>query len=146
MRLFMLCYSNISWHCVSIHAPARGATRTALDSFLQSRYKFQSTHPRGVRRAKPWQEMNGILFQSTHPRGVRLTAQHNNFMSVGFQSTHPRGVRLTREIKEQVEEVFQSTHPRGVRRGLYAENSDALNVSIHAPARGATAWGYMGMY
>ena len=35
---------------VSIHAPVWGAT--IIDRFLSSRFKFQSTHPCGVRHAK----------------------------------------------------------------------------------------------
>ena len=34
---------------VSIHAPARGATK--LPAYLFASCKFQSTHPRGVRHA-----------------------------------------------------------------------------------------------
>ena len=34
--------------------------------------------------------------------------------------------------------VFQSTRPRGARRAFFTIDGDLLNVSIHAPARGAT--------
>jgi len=34
--------------------------------------------------------------------------------------------------------AFQSTHPRGVRRPVFYEALEAMAVSIHAPARGAT--------
>ena len=76
-----------------------------------------------------------------------------------FQSTHPHGVRLSRinsvaDIKE-----FQSTHPHGVRRAVLlhrsnlccfnprthtgcdnnsTEGQQEVDVSIHAPTRGAT--------
>ena len=54
---------------VSIHAPTRGATSLSVER--NSYYKFQSTHPRGVRLPMPMQPMLIRLFQSTHPRGVR---------------------------------------------------------------------------
>ena len=54
---------------VSIHAPAWGATRL-IENFI-GKFRFQSTHPRGVRL----HIVNPLLlvnqFQSTHPRGVR---------------------------------------------------------------------------
>ncbi len=35
-------------------------------------------------------------------------------------------------------QTFQSTHPRGVRRNPSDNNNNNANISIHAPARGAT--------
>jgi len=55
-----------------------------------------------------------------------------------FQSTHPRGVRLYHPIHRPGTSPFQSTHPRGVRQELYNLITIALEVSIHAPTRGAT--------
>ena len=43
-----VCVSCLQLHCVSIHAPAWGATCTCTVSNATS--AFQSTHPRGVRR------------------------------------------------------------------------------------------------
>ena len=57
------------------------------------------------------------LFQSTHPRGVRLAFMRAFFSVASFQSTHPRGVR-----------------PYFLEWGI-----TITDVSIHAPARGATA-------
>ena len=54
---------------VSIHAPTRGATKFNLHLTLF--HVFQSTHPRGVRRALASRPVTQELFQSTHPRGVR---------------------------------------------------------------------------
>ena len=36
--------------------------------------------------------------------------------------------------------AFQSTRPRGARRGGYMTYADLNEVSIHAPAWGATIW------
>ena len=58
-----------------------------------------------------------------------------------FQSTHPRGVRLRTCLERSNLKRFQSTHPRGVRPDVYEDFEEFLDISIHAPARGATyAW------
>ena len=36
---------------------------------------FQSTHPRGMRRAGAQKVLNLVIFQSTHPRGMRLNLE-----------------------------------------------------------------------
>ena len=108
--------------------------------------KFQSTHPRGVRRRSAAICAARISFQSTHPRGVRRTARllddRGFFISIHapargathrqtphavakqFQSTHPRGVRrVMSELLPLPGVPFQSTHPRGVRRAVFGGNS-----------------------
>ena len=55
---------------ISIHAPARGATRHALNLLLKK--GFQSTLPRGERPELVVLLAKGELFQSTLPRGERL--------------------------------------------------------------------------
>ena len=55
-----------------------------------------------------------------------------------FQSTPPRGGRLTEAALLLEPEVFQSTPPRGGRHGDHERSVDHGDVSIHAPARGAT--------
>ncbi len=101
---------------VSIHAPARGATRTSLRSF-PCRQGFNPRTREGCDERRYRAIKRNKLFQSTHPRGVRP--------EVG------PGVALVG--------VFQSTHPRGVRRVDFVLTLHAAGVSIHAPARGATA-------
>ena len=56
---------------VSIHAPARGATRSSTPANRQE--KFQSTHPHGVRLRVFGFDNQTLWFQSTHPHGVRLS-------------------------------------------------------------------------
>ena len=57
--------------CISIHAPARGATRFRLLDSLK-RQSFQSTLPRGERLGMPiYAEAIEEIFQSTLPRGER---------------------------------------------------------------------------
>ena len=133
----------------------------AASSFLPQAGRFQSTHPRGVRRGLQLYLCQGFFisihaptrgatkypvllflfssaFQSTHPRGVRLIViGFLVFVSV-FQSTHPRGVRHDYLSSHQIAVEFQSTHPRGVRPILSSISSLGLPISIHAPTRGAT--------
>ena len=161
VRPHLLSVDTVKPFGVSIHAPAWGATKAGqvairdFDSFNpRTRVgcdtpstmmspcsgRFQSTHPRGVRRARHFHFGPGGLvsihapawgatrwavrrtgwntrFQSTHPRGVRL-AEFKSFCAtcMAFQSTHPRGVRQGNERAAKARALlFQSTHPRGVR-------------------------------
>ena len=99
---------------------------------------FQSTHPRGVRLLFSPAPTVHLSFQSTHPRGVRPTISSADRPRFLFQSTHPRGVRLWAALYEMTSCLFQSTHPRGVRQHKALLFVFCLNVSIHAPTRGAT--------
>ena len=63
-----------------------------------------------------------------------------SFTCVAFQSTHPHGVRRTRIKFPLCSTSFQSTHPHGVRLACCKVIRDNNNVSIHAPAWGATCF------
>ena len=122
---------------VSIHAPARGATwprgrRTASGS------RFQSTPPHGGRPARLTGWSGPGRFQSTPPHGGRRwTRKHDNRLAQ-FQSTPPHGGR-PRPVAPLFEEIlFQSTPPHGGRLNCEWARPGQLDVSIHAPARGAT--------
>ena len=122
---------------VSIHAPAWGATPRPLTGFLRhksfnprtlvgcdwrpcwafpSASRFQSTHPRGVRRRTCQPQICRRLFQSTHPRGVRLPVMRRRFQphhvsihAPAWGATSCGAGAITTRMS------FQSTHPRGVR-------------------------------
>ena len=101
---------------------------------------FQSTHPRGVRRSS----LNGVIWGSCfNPRtreGCDVLRRVLSLGSLWFQSTHPRGVRQDgMPANNMVTIEFQSTHPRGVRHIPWHGYDSWSAVSIHAPARGATA-------
>ncbi len=98
---------------VSIHAPARGAT-FALPEFDRLG-KFQSTPPRGGRPSCGRVSIRHLMFQSTPPRGGR---HQRAFISGSFSSFNPR--------------------PRAGGDVQVLLPMFTLNVSIHAPARGAT--------
>ena len=99
---------------VSIHAPAWGATWT-----------------RGPAQASPW-------FQFTLPHGERLWRVMVGSMDATFQFTLPHGERRAlRRCLIRVR-VFQFTLPHGERRVGLVEAVEDVQVSIHAPAWGAT--------
>ena len=122
---------------VSIHAPAWGATSARGTARHGSR--FQSTHPRGVRRDLPDVPGRYDRFQSTHPRGVRrrilfaLQAAGRGFnprtrVGCDHKTASDGALRMrfnprtrvgcdTRQlsIRQIMSIKFQSTHPRGVR-------------------------------
>jgi len=56
----------------------------------------------------------------------------------GFQSTRPRGARLMQSLRAEIDSLFQSTRPRGARLFWSDGRAARQNVSIHAPAWGAT--------
>ena len=99
---------------VSIHAPAWGATAFLVKAFAPA---FVSIH------APAW--------GATH-------AQNKTFPPLLFQSTHPHGVRLTMIGSIIGGAMFQSTHPHGVRQSASDVRLQKIDVSIHAPAWGAT--------
>ena len=55
-----------------------------------------------------------------------------------FQSTLPRGERRKGEEEKQIPQRFQSTLPRGERLEQRYLAGKSFNISIHAPAWGAT--------
>ena len=144
---------------VSIHAPARGATGwLALE---KGKFGFQSTLPRGERPVRRTSSSRGARFNPRSREGSdahrRIHYAHSNvsihapargatdalsrqMVFLTFQSTLPRGERHEyAALKAQAK--FQSTLPRGERLPARARALQRRQVSIHAPARGATAAG-----
>ena len=121
---------------VSIHAPARGAT---CRSRASPSYGGVSIHApaRGATLTVP--DLTAPdMFQSTRPRGARLHAPRHDRFRTKFQSTRPRGARPMRRLPSAIDDMFQSTRPRGARPRASCGQPGPWNVSIHAPARGAT--------
>ena len=124
---------------VSIHAPARGATK--ISSSSEARRMFQSTRPRGARRF----EVEGVdiapqPFQSTRPRGARRYQRiglgaprsfnpraregrdHVIIMLIwpdaaGFNPRAREGRDYLYTAYRTRRVTFQSTRPRGARHG-----------------------------
>ena len=98
---------------VSIHAPARGATRLIV--FPLYTFLFQFTRPQGARRSALTHPLVSTVFQFTRPQGARQIALRRIIGTGSFNSRARKG-------------RDQRIGPRQFRR----------YVSIHAPARGAT--------
>ncbi len=82
--------------------------------------------------------MTSLMFQSTHPHGVRQAFCLHWLTEDKFQSTHPHGVR--QQYIARLRERFRSFNPR-THTGcddLLIDARQKLQVSIHAPTRGAT--------
>ena len=126
---------------VSIHAPAWGATGRGHGGGCRDGGFNPRTRVGCDRRKNPGSACSH-RFQSTHPRGVRRWGSTSPASHFWFQSTHPRGVRRFRQVVPFSHELFQSTHPRGVRPHAAGRARDAQIVSIHAPAWGATQFRY----
>ena len=123
---------------ISIHAPARGATFITV---IGLRFRLISIHA----PARGATCRQGTYFWQTsyfNPRSregsdglIRITF---NVAEI-FQSTLPRGERPAGKIILIPSFVFQSTLPRGERRYRGLLFVYYCQISIHAPARGATA-------
>ena len=121
---------------VSIHAPARGATHW-LRPWTASQW-FQSTRPRGARLTVSIFVMTSAMFQSTRPRGARPPRGHSVSRPLRFNPRARAGRDAAFAVIGDVEWLFQSTRPRGARRDICRIDESEVEVSIHAPARGAT--------
>ena len=131
------CYGG-KRHQVSIHAPAWGATRTPL---LLSRLRI-SFNPR-TRVGCDHEFFDNFIgifrFQSTHPRGVRQMSRDARLVCHAFQSTHPRGVRRPCRAADAADRGCFNPRTRvGCDLEKPAYISLSWEVSIHAPAWGAT--------
>ena len=146
---------------VSIHAPAWGATLGGFRHWSMAS-RFQSTHPRGVRprdhpRCRRGQRVSihapawGATSKNASSRdsidvsihaptwGATARAGRAQTSRLGFNPRTRVGcdaLQLQRTIPGHTQ--FQSTHPRGVRREPPTWLGFEEQVSIHAPAWGAT--------
>ena len=146
------------WLEISIHASARDAT--IRSNRRKRRWRFQSTHPQGMRREvrddkataghfnprirKGCDGLRRICcrrsrFQSTHPQGMRLP-RLCLFLSRFRISIHASARDATDPLQRQIDmlQIFQSTHPQGMRRSDRQRIQMAMDISIHASARDAT--------
>ena len=143
---------------VSTHAPARGATRSWR--MLKDSEMFQLTRPRGARRPSSSNSEAMKKFQLTRPRGARLIGGGHH-KGPGAVSTHApaRGATQSCRPLNSTSRCFNSraregrdTSSRRSKSPTLSFNSRAregrdlvawrfakdVEVSTHAPARGAT--------
>ena len=122
---------------VSIHAPAWGATRKGI---MEGRTDwFQSTRPRGARRRSIQRRMAPRTVSIHAPAwGATAASPSRRPRTPSF---NPRA-RVGRDWAVEAAELdlnrFQSTRPRGARPGRGLHRQVREQVSIHAPAWGAT--------
>ena len=100
---------------ISIHAPAKGATRDFLFCY-DSNFSFQSTLPRRER--------------------LNLESFVNPGITISIHA--PAKGATFGEITTVPNPRFQSTLPRRERRTQQEQSQDGSEISIHAPAKGAT--------
>jgi len=129
-------YKIVSYpYFVSIHAPARGATpETAFYTVSQ---KFQSTHPHGVRPNHLIISQFYLCFNPRTRTGCDkvILKQYDELMR--FNPRTRTGCDILLRVNFFVQKCFNPRTRTGcdVRILAICEQS---NVSIHAPARGAT--------
>ncbi len=129
---------------VSIHAPARGATVIERLSHLPA-LRFNSRAREGRDSPARNRSHSRSPFQFTRPRGARRARRQSHHPRRRFQFTRPRGARHVHELLALRDIRFQFTRPRGARLETLFYVLVARHVSIHAPARGATA-GDLGLF
>ena len=101
--------------------------------------KFQSTHPRGVRRLYVEERGPGTYFNPRTHVGCDPALTALMTLSAEFQSTHPRGVRRTlrRTTVTPTRYFNPRTHVGCDATGIY-KDIFTVYISIHAPTWGAT--------
>ena len=143
---------------VSIHAPTWGATHI-VGMWIGMVSKFQSTLPHGERPMLCRPPADFSVFQSTLPHGERHLRLARKAEAIMFQSTLPHGERPRQGVAPGSSSCFnprsrmgsdfddnlvddngkfQSTLPHGERPHSCTSHGMPLDVSIHAPAWGAT--------
>ena len=120
---------------VSIHAPAKGATSVATRDNLP--VAFQFTRPRRARREADSGNHADDEFQFTRPRRARPWKRGAAFLMPGFNSRAREGRDRPRRARPELRRRFQFTRPRRA-RPLVPARVAVRDVSIHAPAKGAT--------
>ena len=118
-RHFRRCTGK-TLHSVSIHAPARGATRGRPYRQVRN-IGFQSTRPHGARRRTPWPR--GALSCRFNPRARTGRDQTDQLQRVRRCRFNPRA-RTGRDQRGRLQMTdhaqFQSTRPHGARQWLSA--------------------------
>ncbi len=99
---------------------------------------FQPTRPRGARPPGTAGSEPLSRFQPTRPRGARLDCRSSLRLMSLFQPTRPRGARRSWQATSTPATWFQPTRPRGARHADGFGGDQVLEVSTHAPTRGAT--------
>ena len=122
---------------ISIHAPTRGATGNRTGLWLRSE-NFNPRSHKGSDKLNCAPLVPSLSFQSTLPQGERRRPGYREIPGGLFQSTLPQGERLPKASGIPRTWEFQSTLPQGERHILGKIFCVTIQISIHAPTRGAT--------
>ena len=107
---------------ISTHAPAWGATPMLLFRSLRQT-DFNSRTRVGCDDQYIKLYATNFRFQLTHPRGVRQYHNRPNKAHQDFNSCTRVGCDRKRETRKAQIKIFQLTHPRGVRQQKQTKNS-----------------------
>ena len=132
-----VCVSCLQLHCVSIHAPAWGATTVhrAVSAALQG-FNPRTRVGCDVGRASP--KYAGACFNPRTRVGCDSPPTNRIFAAQEFQSTHPRGVRLAALLGLSIRVTVSIHAPAWGATTSIWQARNSRPVSIHAPAWGAT--------
>ena len=101
---------------------------------------FQSTLPRGERRAlRDARRRTADVSIHAPARGATTSGSRSPAGRSSFNPRSRAGSDRTADTESRIQHVFQSTLPRGERPAAHHGHHLCPTVSIHAPARGATA-------
>ncbi len=121
---------------VSIHAPARDATRYCqLQVCL---YQFQSTRPHGTRHEPRYCVESMRCFNPRARTGRDQVHTGNPVRHDWFQSTRPHGTRPIQGVVGTIRKSFNPRARTGRDLNHLSDCDCSSHVSIHAPARDAT--------
>ena len=125
---------------ISIHAPAKGATLMPLFT-KRGRLNFNPRSREGSDQAGVTKKFYDYLFQSTLPRRERQARGCSAPLRQGYFNPRSReGSDGEYYVYSDSASVFQSTLPRRERLAISVSSIVSNAISIHAPAKGATAF------
>ena len=123
---------------ISIHAPARGATFCHLLALLNTR-NFNPRSREGSDGPSDVTLLTVPVFQSTLPRGERHLPQTRCPENVYFNPRSREG--SDEDVTTKVDSLEISIHaPARGATSTYQHTHYSTRISIHAPARGATQY------
>ncbi len=126
-----------AYPAISIHAPARGATRVCIDQHLRGVISIHAPARGATIRGRP----GGYPHQDFNPRsreGSDCFLLLSGYVSKNFNPRSREGSDSFFHPTRSPVVRFQSTLPRGERLSVLEDIKIAHDISIHAPARGAT--------
>ena len=124
---------------ISIHAPARGATW--VFAAANQAMAFQSTLPHGERLETYSKCARWLISIHAPARGAKPTGTEGTHKSP-FQSTLPHGERHPHDMLALLPLLNFNPRSRTGSDAIHLFHNITSKISIHAPARGATASGW----